>query len=137
MEAAQWGEQANLSEARFLHGTLRRRSDRQKREGECVIAGEIWRRVLKLIRRYLEAGLMEGGVASARTEGTPQGGPCVPAAIEHSADRCGPGTGEARTSLLPLSRRLQHLCRQRAERAAGDGGDHGVSGAPTEAEGQR
>jgi hypothetical protein len=22
MEAAQWGEQANLSEARFLHGTL-------------------------------------------------------------------------------------------------------------------
>jgi RNA-directed DNA polymerase len=78
MEAAQWGEQANLSEARFLHGTLRRRSDRQKREGECVIAGEIWRRVLKLIRRYLEAGLMEGGVASARTEGTPQGGPLSP-----------------------------------------------------------
>ena len=31
-------------------------------------------RVLKLIRRYLEAGLMEGGVASARREGTPQGG---------------------------------------------------------------
>ena len=35
-------------------------------------------RVLKLIRRYLEAGLMEGGVASARTEGTPQGGPLSP-----------------------------------------------------------
>jgi len=64
-------------------------------------------------------------------------GSVVPAAIEHSADRSGPGTGEARTSLLPLCRRLQHLCRQRAERAAGDGGDHGVSGAPTEAEGQR
>lgn len=31
-------------------------------------------RVLKLIRRYLEAGLMEGGVTSIRTEGTPQGG---------------------------------------------------------------
>jgi retron-type reverse transcriptase len=30
-------------------------------------------RVLKLIRRYLEAGMMEGGGASARTEGTPQG----------------------------------------------------------------
>jgi hypothetical protein len=41
IEAAQWGEQANLCEARFLHGTLRRRSDRQKREGECVIPGEI------------------------------------------------------------------------------------------------
>ena len=35
-------------------------------------------RVLKLIRRYLEAGLMEGGIASARTEGTPQGGPLAP-----------------------------------------------------------
>ncbi len=36
------------------------------------------KRVVKLIRRYLEAGLMEGGVASARTEGTPQGGPLSP-----------------------------------------------------------
>jgi RNA-directed DNA polymerase len=35
-------------------------------------------RVLKLIRRYLEAGRMEGGVASMRTEGTPQGGPLSP-----------------------------------------------------------
>jgi RNA-directed DNA polymerase len=35
-------------------------------------------RVLKLIRRYLEAGLMEGGMATARTEGTPQGGPLSP-----------------------------------------------------------
>ena len=35
-------------------------------------------RVLKLIRRYLEAGLMEGGVVSARTQGTPQGGPLSP-----------------------------------------------------------
>lgn len=36
------------------------------------------KRVLKLIRRYLTAGLMEGGVASARMEGTPQGGPLSP-----------------------------------------------------------
>jgi len=35
-------------------------------------------RVLKLIRRYLEAGMMEGGIASARSEGTPQGGPLSP-----------------------------------------------------------
>jgi RNA-directed DNA polymerase len=34
--------------------------------------------VLKLMRRYLEAGLMEGGVASARSEGTPQGSPLSP-----------------------------------------------------------
>ena len=36
------------------------------------------KRVLKLIRRYLEAGMMEGGMTSARTEGTPQGGPLSP-----------------------------------------------------------
>ena len=34
--------------------------------------------VLKLIRRYLQAGIMEGGVVSPRTEGTPQGGPLSP-----------------------------------------------------------
>ena len=36
------------------------------------------KRALKLIRRYLEAGLMEGGITSMRTEGTPQGGPLSP-----------------------------------------------------------
>lgn len=35
-------------------------------------------RVLKLIRRYLEAGMMSDGVVSERTEGTPQGGPLSP-----------------------------------------------------------
>ena len=36
------------------------------------------KRVLKLVRRYLQAGLMTGGVVSPRTEGTPQGGPLTP-----------------------------------------------------------
>lgn len=36
------------------------------------------KRVLKLIRSYLQAGLMMGGTASARREGTPQGGPLSP-----------------------------------------------------------
>jgi RNA-directed DNA polymerase len=35
-------------------------------------------RVLHLIGRYLRAGMMEGGMMSARTEGTPQGGPLSP-----------------------------------------------------------
>jgi len=34
--------------------------------------------VLGLIRRYLEAGIMEGGVVQERYEGTPQGGPLSP-----------------------------------------------------------
>jgi RNA-directed DNA polymerase len=33
------------------------------------------RRVLLLIRRYLQAGMMESGLVSPRTKGTPQGGP--------------------------------------------------------------
>ena len=55
-------------------------------------------RVLKLIRRYLEAGLMEGGITSQRTEGTPQGGPLSPLLsnillddLDHELERRGLG----------------------------------------------
>ncbi|ERP99069.1 hypothetical protein Q666_04070 [Marinobacter sp. ES-1] len=36
------------------------------------------RRILILIRRYLQAGTLEGGLVSPRREGTPQGGPLSP-----------------------------------------------------------
>ena len=36
------------------------------------------KRVLRLIRRYLQVGMMTGGVVSPRVEGTPQGGPLSP-----------------------------------------------------------
>jgi RNA-directed DNA polymerase len=36
------------------------------------------KRVLLLIRRYLQAGIMEGGIVSPRSQGTPQGGPLSP-----------------------------------------------------------
>jgi len=36
------------------------------------------RRVLRLIRRFLEAGLMQEGLVQPRREGTPQGGPLSP-----------------------------------------------------------
>ena len=45
---------------------------------ERVARGVGDRRVLKLIRRYLEAGMMADGVVSPRTQGTPQGGPLSP-----------------------------------------------------------
>jgi RNA-directed DNA polymerase len=35
-------------------------------------------RVLQLIRRYLESGIMQEGVVTQRSEGTPQGGPLSP-----------------------------------------------------------
>ena len=41
MRSAQRGEQANICEAQYLHGTLRRISDGHKRDAECVIPGEI------------------------------------------------------------------------------------------------
>ncbi len=36
------------------------------------------KRVLLVVRRYLQAGMMEGGLVSPRVEGTPQGGPLSP-----------------------------------------------------------
>ena len=36
------------------------------------------KRVLRLIRRYLQAGMCDGGVVGARSEGPPQGGPLSP-----------------------------------------------------------
>jgi RNA-directed DNA polymerase len=36
------------------------------------------KRVLKLIRLFLQSGVLEDGLISARTEGTPQGGPLSP-----------------------------------------------------------
>ena len=36
------------------------------------------KRVLKSVRRYLQAGVLAEGLVSARTEGTPQGGPLSP-----------------------------------------------------------
>jgi len=36
------------------------------------------RRILKLIRAYLRAGVMVGGLVSQTSKGTPQGGPLSP-----------------------------------------------------------
>jgi RNA-directed DNA polymerase len=36
------------------------------------------KRVLRLVRRYLQAGIMSNGLATVRREGTPQGGPLSP-----------------------------------------------------------
>jgi group II intron reverse transcriptase/maturase len=36
------------------------------------------KRLLKLIRKYLETGIMSDGIVSSRTEGTPQGSPLSP-----------------------------------------------------------
>ena len=43
------------------------------------------KRVLRLIRRYLEAGVMADGLTHASEEGTPQGSPLSTSAIERHA----------------------------------------------------
>jgi RNA-directed DNA polymerase len=53
-----------------------------------ILAKDIGDKVLlKLIRGYLEAGLFMGGIVSARTEGTPQGGPLSPLLANILLDR--------------------------------------------------
>lgn len=54
------------------------------------------RGVLRLIRRYLQAGILEGGVKIERHEGTPQGGPLSPLLanalldeVDRALERCG------------------------------------------------
>src|SRR3989338_10130143 len=53
---------------RVNHDILMSRVERKVKDG----------RILKLIRRYLRAGIMEDGLTKASVEGTPQGGPLSP-----------------------------------------------------------
>jgi len=89
LTSATWGARCGKSARRVLRGgtgtsdLVARSVPTHHRVNHDVLMARVVRqvkdkRVLKLIRRYLKAGLMEGGVASARTEGTPQGGPLSP-----------------------------------------------------------
>src|SRR3989338_1358146 len=53
---------------RVNHDILMSRVERKVKDG----------RILKLVRCYLQAGIMEEGLTKARQEGTPQGGPLSP-----------------------------------------------------------
>ena len=64
------------------------------------------KRVLKLVRKYLTTAMMEGGVVSQRTEGTPQGSPLSPLLVQHSIARIRQRTSCKRTSLCKICRRL-------------------------------
>ena len=69
-EGRRWVVDADLEKFfdRVNHDILMSRLARQVKD----------KRILKLIRSYLQAGITEGGITTARTEGTPQGGPLSP-----------------------------------------------------------
>ena len=66
--------------------------------------------MLRLIRRFLQAGMMAGGLVSPRTEGTPQGGPLSPLLSNILLDEWDRELERARAPLRALRRRLQRVC---------------------------
>ena len=78
------------------------------------------KRLLKLIRAFLRAGVLEGGLVSPVDEGTPQGGPLSPLLSNIVLDVVGPRVGATRSSVRAVCGRLQHLRAQPAGRGAGD-----------------
>src|SRR5262249_4550402 len=60
------------------------------------------RRLLKLIRAFLNAGVMENGLVSPSVEGTPQGGPLSPLLSNLVLGRTRPGVGAPGSSLRSL-----------------------------------
>ena len=65
--------------------------------------------LLRLIRKYLQSGIMVDGVVSQRTEGTPPRQPPVLTLIQHRFRRTGQGVGAQGTQICSICRRLQHL----------------------------
>ena len=79
------------------------------------------KRMLKLVRAFLTAGVMEDGLVSPVDEGTPQGGPLSPLLSNIVLDEPGPGVGATRAAVRTVRGRLQHLCGQSPGRGTRDG----------------
>ncbi|SKC12817.1 Reverse transcriptase (RNA-dependent DNA polymerase) [Lysinibacillus sp. AC-3] len=65
--------------------------------------------LLKLIRKYLQAGVMINGVVSSTEEGTPQGGPLSPLLSDIVLDEFDKELEKRGHKFVSLRRRLQYL----------------------------
>ena len=80
------------------------------------------RRILKLLRGWLRAGVFEGGIVSAIDAGTPQGSPISPLLANialHVLDQAWQGGGQRLGVLVKYADDLMVLCatREQAEQA--------------------
>jgi retron-type reverse transcriptase len=80
------------------------------------------KRMLKILRGFLNAGVMLNGVVIDKDEGTPQGGPLSPLLANVLLDEIDKLL-EARSSLRPLRRRLQRIRAVATCRRTRDGHD--------------
>ena len=60
------------------------------------------KRLLKLVRGYLQSGIMEGGLGGIAEGRHAAGRATLPAALQHPAGRSRQGTGKAGTPVLPV-----------------------------------
>ena len=94
------------------------------------------KRLLKLIRRYLEAGVMEGGLVHASEEGTPQGSPLSPLLSNVMLDDLDWELERRGHRFVRYADDGRIYVQQRAGGRAGHGEHHAVRRATPQAQGQ-
>jgi RNA-directed DNA polymerase len=77
--------------------------------------------LLRLVNRFLKAGVSVGGKLEPTSMGVPQGGPLSPVLANVVLDELDWELDSARPPLCPLCRRLQHPRQKQTCRRAGDG----------------
>jgi RNA-directed DNA polymerase len=95
------------------------------------------KRLLKLIRAFLNAGVMENGLVSPSVEGTPQGGPLSPLLSNLVLDELDRELERRGHRFVRYADDSKYLCSQRAGGPTGDGERDAIHHAKAQAQGKR